>query len=230
MRDLFRKLEQPALIDLEVRWPGGAAAELAGAPPADVYAGDPARDRRPGAGAAAGPADTVRQQRGTPVDAAGPDHRRQPLRRGSASCGRASASARSNSDGGAAQTRGQRQAIIELALAHHLVSNFTSLIAVDVTPVRPAGTPYARDAGAERRAARQLLGEARPASRAPRPLHRCWLFVGVFALALAGRAARPGPAMRGARRVAAVRAVRGAGVLAALVGARLPGAGGLDSP
>jgi Ca-activated chloride channel family protein len=32
-----------------------------------------------------------------------------------------------------------RQAVIEVALAHHLVSRFTSLVAVDVTPSRPAG-------------------------------------------------------------------------------------------
>jgi len=31
-----------------------------------------------------------------------------------------------------------RKAVIEVALAHHLVSRYTSLVAVDVTPVRPA--------------------------------------------------------------------------------------------
>jgi Ca-activated chloride channel homolog len=30
-----------------------------------------------------------------------------------------------------------RHAVLELALAHHLVSPYTSLVAVDVTPVRP---------------------------------------------------------------------------------------------
>ncbi len=33
-----------------------------------------------------------------------------------------------------------RQAVVEVALAHHLVSKYTSLVAVDVTPVRPDGT------------------------------------------------------------------------------------------
>jgi Ca-activated chloride channel family protein len=32
-----------------------------------------------------------------------------------------------------------RQAVLEVALAHHLVSPYTSLVAVDVTPVRPDG-------------------------------------------------------------------------------------------
>jgi Ca-activated chloride channel family protein len=31
-----------------------------------------------------------------------------------------------------------RPAVIEIALKHHLVSRYTSLVAVDVTPVRPA--------------------------------------------------------------------------------------------
>lgn len=34
-----------------------------------------------------------------------------------------------------------RQAVIELALKHHLVSRYTSLVAVDVTPARPAEKP-----------------------------------------------------------------------------------------
>ena len=33
-----------------------------------------------------------------------------------------------------------RQAVLDVALAHHLVSKYTSLVAVDVTPVRPADT------------------------------------------------------------------------------------------
>ncbi len=34
-----------------------------------------------------------------------------------------------------------RQAVLDVALAHHLVSKYTSLVAVDVTPVRPADKP-----------------------------------------------------------------------------------------
>ena len=32
-----------------------------------------------------------------------------------------------------------RRAVIEVAIEHHLVSPYTSLVAVDVTPARPAG-------------------------------------------------------------------------------------------
>ena len=36
--------------------------------------------------------------------------------------------------------------IVQTALAHHLVSRFTSLVTVDRTPVRPAHTPLASGA------------------------------------------------------------------------------------
>ena len=34
-----------------------------------------------------------------------------------------------------------RQAVVAVALEHHLVSAYTSLVAVDVTPTRPEGSP-----------------------------------------------------------------------------------------
>ncbi len=41
MGDVFRKLENPALVDLQLRWPDGVTAALAAGLPSDVYAGDP---------------------------------------------------------------------------------------------------------------------------------------------------------------------------------------------
>ena len=38
-----------------------------------------------------------------------------------------------------------RTRILETALAHHLVSKYTSLIAVDKTPARPAGDPLSSE-------------------------------------------------------------------------------------
>jgi Ca-activated chloride channel family protein len=32
-----------------------------------------------------------------------------------------------------------RKGVLDVALAHHLVSKYTSLVAVDVTPARPTG-------------------------------------------------------------------------------------------
>src|SRR5262249_58097023 len=39
-----------------------------------------------------------------------------------------------------------RQAVIDVALEHHLVSPYTSLVAVDVTPARPDGADLATHA------------------------------------------------------------------------------------
>jgi Ca-activated chloride channel family protein len=39
-----------------------------------------------------------------------------------------------------------RDAVLDLALRHHLVSAYTSLVAVDVTPARPDGAPLASHA------------------------------------------------------------------------------------
>ena len=38
-----------------------------------------------------------------------------------------------------------RTSILETAMTHHLVSKYTSLIAVDKTPVRPAGDPLSSE-------------------------------------------------------------------------------------
>ena len=38
-----------------------------------------------------------------------------------------------------------RASIVDTALTHHLVSKFTSLVAIDKTPARPAGDPLARE-------------------------------------------------------------------------------------
>ena len=37
-----------------------------------------------------------------------------------------------------------RRQVIDVALAHHLVSKYTSLVAVDVTPTSPTGSPMTR--------------------------------------------------------------------------------------
>ena len=39
-----------------------------------------------------------------------------------------------------------RNAVLDVALAHHLVSKYTSLVAVDVTPSRPTDTSMAEQA------------------------------------------------------------------------------------
>ncbi|MGH8309125.1 MAG: VWA domain-containing protein, partial [Steroidobacteraceae bacterium] len=137
MQDLFVKLERPALVDLEMQWPNGVSVELAAAMPSDVYAGDPlvvvARLPREARGL------LTLSGRG----AGGPWVRQLPVAPLGAHTGVAKLWARERigeltrrktfrGDPADAEAK-----VVELALAHHLVSDYTSLVAVDVTPVRP---------------------------------------------------------------------------------------------
>ena len=185
MTDLFQKLEQPALTNLEVRWPGDAPAQLAGALPADVYAGDPLVIAARVPGLPQGLLTLSGTSEGHPW------MRQVAIMSVSSQAGIGKLWARERiraleQGGSAAQSEATRQQIVSLALAHHLVSSFTSLIAVDVTPLRPVHEP---DAGAQVPTEAPLgsywaegsTGFARTATPAP-----LLAFVGVFALALAG--------------------------------------------
>jgi Ca-activated chloride channel homolog len=139
MEDLFRKIESPALVDLSVQWPGSAKSELAAPMPSDLYAGDPlvvlARiTDLPGtnqlltlSGRTHGIAWT-HQIPIAPVTEQGGISKLWARERISALV------RQRNFGGDAAQAQA---AIVELALQHHLVSEFTSLVAVDDLPVRP---------------------------------------------------------------------------------------------
>ncbi len=184
MEDLFRKLENPALVGLEVHWPQAADAELAAALPSDVYAGDPlvfaARVPR----APEGVLTLSGRSNGMPWT------RQLAIKLVSDQAGIAKLWARERirqlsrermSSGDATTTETQ---IVELALAHHLVSDFTSLVAVDVTPARPIGV---QDAGEQVPTSAptgsqwaQSTGFSSTATPAP-----LLVLVGVFSLALA---------------------------------------------
>jgi Ca-activated chloride channel homolog len=77
-----------------------------------------------------------------------------------------------------------RHAVLDLALRHHLVSAYTSLVAVDVTPVRPANAPLTSHAMATNLPAgweyESVFGAGQGAT--PGPLH---LLLGLAALAAA---------------------------------------------
>jgi Ca-activated chloride channel family protein len=146
MVQLFEKLESPALTDIEVRWPAGVTADLAQAAIPDVYFGEPvlvsARLDGPvkgllsltGRGASGFWLQQVHFSIATPQ------------------AGVAALWARTRIDDlldqrrAAADPDAIREQIIELALEHRLVSPFTSLVAVDRTPVRPVGAPSANAA------------------------------------------------------------------------------------
>jgi Ca-activated chloride channel family protein len=145
MEDVFRKLENPALVDLQVFWPGGVKAELGADLPGDVYAGDPlviaARLAKP-------PQGTLTL---TGRGAGGVWTRQLPIKLVGEQAGIAKLWARERigelsrqkslgADGEEIEAR-----IVDLALAHHLVSEYTSLVAVDVTPVRPLDRALSRE-------------------------------------------------------------------------------------
>lgn len=145
MEDVFRKLENPALIDMQVMWPGGAKAELANDIPGDVYAGDPLviaakLPRVPEgvltlSGRSSGAVWTRQLKINVVGNQAGIAKLWARERIGELS--------RQKKFGGDAKEH--EESVVALALAHHLVSEFTSLVAVDVTPARPADMALARE-------------------------------------------------------------------------------------
>ena len=138
MTALFAKVESPVLANLTIRWPAGQAAEMWPKRVPDLYAGEPlvvsARlDSLSGSVAIEGTrgADTWTQS--------------LPLAGGRAESGIATLWAREKIEdlmsGLRLSQNGDevKAAVIDTALAHHLVSKYTSLVAVDVTPSRPEG-------------------------------------------------------------------------------------------
>ena len=148
MDALFRKLESPQVTDIEIAWPGGVIVDSYPSTIPDLYLGEPVTvktrtsgDFRPG--------DTV-QVSGNSVT--GSWTATLPLDAPTQSAGVAALWARARigelvdeERRGARNADETRAAIIETALTHHLVSKHTSLIAVDKTPVRPAGDPLSSE-------------------------------------------------------------------------------------
>jgi Ca-activated chloride channel family protein len=141
MRDLFAKLERPALIDLKVQWPGEMSVDLAAPLPMDLYSGDPivvlARMPQVASGEVvlSGLVRGVKWTQRLPLtgvgDASGLAKLWARERIGTLS--------RQMHFGGDGEPL--KAAIIDLALKHHVVSDFTSLVAVDDEVVRPSGSP-----------------------------------------------------------------------------------------
>jgi Ca-activated chloride channel family protein len=147
MDRLFRKLENPQLTSIELQWPGGASVESYPSIVPDLYLGEPVAVRvradnefRPG--------DSLRIAGDSVAGAWSTD---VALSIGKQSPGVAALWARAKiADLFDRQRRGAdadttRDAVVATALTHHLVSKYTSLVAVDKTPVRPAGNLLARE-------------------------------------------------------------------------------------
>lgn len=143
MGTLFAKLESPVLTQLHVEFPRGTTAEMWPAKLPDLYSGEPLVFTAAIEGEV--PAKTIITLSGlrgmTPwqanlaLDASTPASTTA-----SVHTLWARSKIQSLLDGihSGAETEAVRKQVIEVALAHHLVSKYTSLVAVDVTPVRPA--------------------------------------------------------------------------------------------
>jgi Ca-activated chloride channel family protein len=137
MGELFAKLETPVLKGVEIRWPEGVHAEAWPKRVPDLYAGEPlvvtaALDNLQGDVRVTG------QRDGETWSAM------IPLFRGESAAGLGSAWARAKVASlmdaireGAVETEVRAQ-VVALASAHRLVTKYTSIVAVDRTPVRPA--------------------------------------------------------------------------------------------
>ncbi len=137
MSALFRKLESPVLTDVAVSWPGNTDAFPRQVP--DLYAGEPivvtaALDAPGGDVIVSGRRGDTPWQARVPLVADGIEPGIGVL------WARAKIDALSDAMVGGASETDIRPAIVDVALAHHLVSRYTSLVAVDVTPSVPPGT------------------------------------------------------------------------------------------
>jgi Ca-activated chloride channel family protein len=137
MGELFAKLEAPVLKGLEVHWPQGVQVEAWPARLPDLYAGEPlvvavALDRLQGEVRLAGERDGrhwetyIPLARNAPAQGMGGLWAREKI----------AALMASLRDG--APEAEVRARVIEVASAHRLVTKYTSFVAVDRTPARPA--------------------------------------------------------------------------------------------
>lgn len=141
MAALFEKLEKPVLTDLAIAWPAGVAAEAYPDPLPDLYASEPvvAAARLPASGIPAGAVVTVSGR-----FAGQPWQESMVLERYADGAGVAALWARRKLErlDETANEGENRDAVraagLEVALGYGLISRYTSLVAVDTTPARPA--------------------------------------------------------------------------------------------
>ncbi len=139
MDRLFRKLEQPQITDIVVEWPHGTVPESYPQTIPDLYAGEPRvikalLENRPKQG------DLLKISGNSALGRWGAE---LIINDGDFGPGVAAIWARARIEDLMDQERrganheAIREAVIDTALSHHLVSKYTSLVAVDKTPVRP---------------------------------------------------------------------------------------------
>jgi Ca-activated chloride channel family protein len=147
MDRLFRKLEHPQVTNIDLQWPGGTLIESFPSVVPDLYLGEPVAVRVK----ASGQFRSGDQLRVSGDSVAGAWSADLTLAADMQSPGVAALWARAriadllDKERRGADAAETRSAVVATALEHHLVSKHTSLVAVDKTPVRPAGDPLAQD-------------------------------------------------------------------------------------
>ena len=136
MTALFHKLESPVLADVRLELPGATEVEVLPGLVPDLYVGEPivvaVRARAlPSEGVVRGRFGT------TPWESRVSLHQAAPGAGLSVHWARAKIAALLDGQRAGAPDDEVRHAVVDVALRHHLVSAHTSLVAVDVTPVRP---------------------------------------------------------------------------------------------
>jgi Ca-activated chloride channel family protein len=138
MSQLFAKIESPVLRDVSIRWPDGTPVETFPPRVPDLYLGEPVLV----AAAAKAPLGTV-VVTGTRGNQPWSVALTPPPDRNAAGVGalwaRAKIASLMDTLAQGADAAQVRPAVIRVALEHHLVSAYTSLVAVDVTPTGPEG-------------------------------------------------------------------------------------------
>ena len=147
MDALFRKLEHPQITDIDVQWPSGVLVDSYPSTVPDLYLGEPVTVKARASNAFRS-GDSVRIT-GNSVLGAWAAELSFDKPGQSEGVGALWARARIGELVDLERRGGNpdelRAGILETALAHHLVSKYTSLIAVDKTPVRPAGDPLSSE-------------------------------------------------------------------------------------
>ena len=141
MDRLFKKLENPQVTNIDVQWPSGVVVDSYPGVIPDLYLGEPVVVKARASGEVRA-GDLVRVV-GDSVDGAWSNELALDGHPQSAGVGALWARARiadllDRMRRGASEDE-IREDVVATALAHHLVSKYTSLVAVDKTPVRPAG-------------------------------------------------------------------------------------------
>jgi Ca-activated chloride channel family protein len=199
MDALFTKIASPQVTDIEVQWPSGVVVEAYPTIVPDLYLGEPVMVRAK----ASGPfrsGDIVRIGGNSVSGAWAAEVRLGNQIRSEGVAGlwaRARIGALMDEERRGGNAELLRANILDTALTHHLVSRYTSLIAVDKTPARPAGDPLSSEQVANLlpygQSANALFGFPATATGAPaqRIMGAAWLLSALLLFAMI-RTTRPG--------------------------------------